>query len=157
MKDLTQLIADVCSLLVKLGISRLVCYERRSKDVLVAESKCRTSIVDASHSLGRVALEHEDRSAEGGLRASLRREEVPSILHGSDIILLKIKRETRVHKTALLTRRGINIDLGPPGKIAVVSRLGSDGNRLEIVKGLRDLRVNSLDTFLDEPEKNNRL
>jgi hypothetical protein len=91
------------------------------------------------------------------LRASLGRKEIPSTLHGSDIILLKIERETRVHKAALLTRRGINIDLGPPGKVAVVSRLGGDVDRLEVVKGLRDLRIDSLDAFLDEPEKNNRL
>jgi hypothetical protein len=157
MEDLTQLIADLCSLLIKLGITRLVSYERRSEDVLVAESKSCTSVVGASDGLGRVTLEHKDGSVEGGLRTSLFCKEIPGVLHGRDIIFLKIKRETGVHKTALLTRRGINIDLGPPGKIAVVSRLGGNGNRLEVVEGLRDLRIDSLDTFLDEPEKNNRL
>jgi hypothetical protein len=52
MENLAQLIADLCSFLIKLGISRLVSYERRSKDVLMAESKCRTSVVGASDSLG---------------------------------------------------------------------------------------------------------
>lgn len=48
-------------------------------------------------------------------------------------------------------------NVGPVGKVTVVSGLGGSGERANVVKGLRVGRINCLDTLLDEVEDDNGL
>jgi hypothetical protein len=157
MEDVTQVITKLGSLLVESGITGLVSNQRSSKDILVAEGKSRVLGFNTTHSLSRVSLEHENGSIEGRLRASFGGKELPSVLHGGDIILLEVQGEPRVDKAILLAWDSINIDLSPPGQITVVSGLGSDGDGLEVMEGLGDLGIDGLDALLDQPEKNDGL
>ena len=156
-KDVTQVVTNLSSLLIKRSITRLVSNQRCSKDVLVTESKSRVLGIGAADGLSGVSFEHKDGSVEGRLGACLGGEELPCVLHGFDVVLLEVKREARVDKAVLLAWDGINVNLCPSGQVAVVSGLGSDGNGLEVVERLGDLGVNGLDALLDQPEKDDRL
>lgn len=156
-KNISQFISNRGSLLVQLRISRFVCNQWSSEDVLLTEGESSALGISASNGLGGVPLKHEDRSVERSIRPCLFGEEIPCVLHGGDIVLLKVERETGVDKTILLAWDSINIDLRPPGKITVVSRLRRDSNGLQIVKRLRDLGIDALHAFLDEPEEDDRL
>lgn len=157
MEDMAQLIADSGSLLVEFRISRLVCDQGSSEDILLSEGESSTLGISAPNSLGGVTLKHEDRSVERSVRTCLFGKEIPCVLHGGDIVLLKVEREAGVDKTILLAWDSIDIDLCPPGKVAVVSRLRRDGNWVQIVERLGDLGVDALHAFLDEPEEDDRL
>lgn len=156
-ENMAQLITDRGGLLVKLNIPRFVCNQGSSEDVLMTEGEGSTLGISASNGLGGVTLKHEDGSIERSIRPRLFGKDIPCVLHGGDIVLLKVEREAGVDKTILLAWDSIDIDLCPLGKITVVSRLRRDSNGLQIVKRLRDLGIDALHAFLDEPEEDDRL
>lgn len=156
-EDMTQVVSDLGSHLIKRSITRLVSDERSSEDILMTEGESRVLGVGAANGLGGVSFKHKDGSVEGRLGACLGSEELPCVLHGFDVVLFEVKRETRVDEAVLLAWYGINVDLSPSSQVAVVSGLGSDGDGLEVVEWLGDLGVNGLDTLLDQPEKDDGL
>jgi hypothetical protein len=107
--------------------------------------------------MSRVRFEHKDGSAEGRLRASLGSKEIPCVLHGGDIVFLKIQRETGVDEAVFLAWSSVDINLSPFGQVTVVTRFGTNGKGLEVMEGLGDFGVDGLDALLNKPEKDDRL
>lgn len=157
MEDVTELVAELGSLLVQVSTGGLVGDERGSEEVGITEGKGGRLAVDGAETLGGVTLEHEEGVGKRRARSDVGGKVLPGLLHGLDVVRLEVQREAGVDKAILLAGSSVEADASPLGEVTVVSRVGRDSERTNVVERLADGGINSLDAFLDDPEENDGL
>jgi hypothetical protein len=87
----------------------------------------------------------------------LRSEEVVYFSHGVYVVGFEVYGEAGIVEAAFLAWSSREVDAGPCSEVAIVPGNRFDSERANIMKGLREGRIDGRDSLLDDVKQNYRL
>lgn len=156
-QNVSDLVANLRSLLIRSSSVGLVAQQRAHKNVLVSVRESGALGANSLDAFSGVTIESDQRAVEDGVASDVVGKVVEGLLLRGWVVCLEVNGETGVHGSVLLAGAILSGHPDPFGKICVDTLLCVNCEGLQFLEGTSVCLVDYVNALLHEEDLDNRL